>query len=85
MFRHLGPAARAVPQVELDGIGFLGVHRVQGVDPQELLDLRMVQFHAIPPSVSSAVPSAVLILLSPARILLFTVPSGSPRRVATSR
>ncbi len=83
---HLGRAARAGLEVALDDRRLVGLDRVEGVRAQQLLDLgvgKRFDAHDDAPPTPDAL-SGPRIRLSPARIRLFTVPSGSPNMSATS-
>jgi hypothetical protein len=77
----LGPAARARGQVPAHDLGLLGVDGVQGVRPQQALDL-LVAGHS---SLTPLSENACRIRRSPFRMRLFTVPSGWLSLAATSR
>ncbi len=84
MVVQLGPATGAVGEVLLDLAGLVAVDGVEGVGPQELFDLAGGErCHDAPPAPAST--NSTRIFLSPERMRLLTVPSGSPSRVATSR
>ena len=64
-----------------------GVDGVEGVGPEQVGEVVVAGDHGRTPS-SAATPTAASSTrrrFSPARIRLFTVPSGSPRMAATSR
>ena len=81
---QLRPASRAGEEVVLDLLTLVGVEGVEGVRPEQLLDL-VVGHVCSPFRPSPPVASWPCMRFSPLRILLLTVPSGSPRSVATSR
>ena len=82
---QLGSTARAVDQMGLDRGALVGVDGIERVGADQLLDLGHVERfgHCAPPIPASI--SSTRSFLSPLRIRLFTVPSGSPSRTATSR
>lgn len=84
---HLGSAAGALPEVVLHDLPLVGVDRVEGERAEQGLDLLVPQHlaHSGTAGLSPASASRPRIRLRPERIRLFTVPSGWPSIVATSR
>ena len=76
--------SRTGREVLFDLLALVVVERVERVDAEQLLDL-VVGHGCWPFAPSPATASWPCIRFKPLRILLFTVPSGSPRIVATSR
>ncbi len=86
MAGQLRPTARALGEVMIDDATLVVVDRVERVGTQELLDVGHRQLEIAHRRTSTSDPSSKpRIFLSPVRIRLFTVPSGSPRIFATSR
>ncbi len=81
---ELRPAPGAGGEVVVDLVALVGVERVERIDAEHLLDL-VVGHGCSPFRPSPETLSWPCMRFSPLRILLFTVPSGSPRIVATSR
>ena len=84
MIGHLGRTAGAADEVLVDRHAFVVVDGIEGVDPEQFDDFFMREFHYPPPLIPAPTRSP-RIFFSPARIRLFTVPSGVPNRSATSR
>ena len=85
VLRHLGTSARVLLEVLLDLLTLVGVDGVERERTQQLIHLGRSQppVHDGPPVPMST--SVDRIRLSPERMRLFTVPSGSLRSAATSR
>ena len=79
---HLGPGFGMIGEVGLDAPAVDVVDRVEGVGTEQLVE--MVVGRHVPTSTPAATSSRCS-RRSPLRILLFTVPSGTSRRAATSR
>ena len=88
---HFGRASRAVPEVSLDQSHLVGIERIESVGTQKVHQLLMGHAvlgsrHWLAPA-GSTPRSARLArnVANPVLIRLFTVPSGVPSTVATSR
>ena len=80
----LRATTRTVGEVTVDERGFIRLDRVDGIGAQELLDL-FVRHASLPSPSCCASTSESRMRRSPARMRLFTVPSGSSSMCATSR
>ena len=80
---HLGPAAGAAGQVGLDDVALVVVDGVEGEGAEQLLDVLVGE--AASWRTDPGVDEGRRKRRRPERMRLFTVPSGSSRRVATSR
>ena len=79
---HLDRAPHAPVEMRLDHGRGLGVHGVEGVGAEELLDLRVTQGREVvhSPAPAGSMPRSIRLMRSrpsPDRIRLLTVPSGS--------
>ena len=83
MLDDLGAAAWALPEVALDQLGLVGVHRVQCVGREKLAELVVgeVGHDGVYPAAASPWRRRII----PDRIRVLIVPSGSSRKAATSR
>ncbi len=86
MAGQLGTTPGALGEVAIDDAALVVVDGIEGVDAEQLLDLGHRHLELTHRSTSASDASSnPRIFLSPVRMRLFTVPSGSPRMVATSR
>ena len=81
---ELRAAPRAGGEVVVDLLSLVRIERVERIDTEHFLDL-VVRHGCSPFRPSPETVSWLCMRFNPLRILLFTVPSGSPRIVATSR
>ena len=87
---HLHRGLGVDRQVVVDTIALGGIERVEGVRPEQLVEFVdvvrgiHVLTHQSAPTVTPASTNSVRSRLRPARIRLFTVPSGWPSSSATS-
>jgi len=83
-FGDLGATARTLAKMVLDERCLVRIHGVQRVGPEQLLELFVS--HGLSPSpMALASTSESRMRRRPERMRLFTVPSGSCSRSATSR
>lgn len=91
MLGDLDRALDAVVEMALHHRRSLGIDGVQGVDAEQLLDLRVARLAALGSHCSApagSTPRSARLMRSrprPERMWLFTVPSGSSSISATSR